>query len=156
MNKKRQDAWTDDEDVVLAKMVLYHMKEGKTQLEAFKEAAEKLARTPAACGYRWNASLRKKYTEDIAHIKRSSPTGRESTSENTVNSEEEHTIERAISILKKFKMAKEEQNDHLHVREQFIALQKENERLLKVVQLYEAAFKEIHNIWSWAKKEAES
>ncbi|HZW68805.1 MAG TPA: RsfA family transcriptional regulator [Pseudogracilibacillus sp.] len=156
MNKKRQDAWTSDEDVLLAKIVLRHMRAGKTQLEAFKEAAEKLARTPAACGYRWNASLRKSYTEDIAQVKEKSTVGRESVSEISVKSDDEQAIEQAISLLKSLKVANEEQADHLHEREQFIALQKENARLLKVVQDYEAAFKEIHNIWKWAKKEAES
>lgn len=156
MSKKRQDAWTSDEDVVLAEIVLRYMNEGKTQVEAFKAAGEKLSRTPAACGYRWNVSLRKTYTEDITRVKGRSTAGKKPASENDEKSEDKHTIERAISLLKNLKIANEQHAHHLDEREQFIALQKENERLLKLVQHYEEAFKEIHNIWNWAKKEAES
>lgn len=61
----RQDAWTSDEDILLAETVLRYIREGKTQLEAFKEVGEKLSRTSAACGFRWNATLRKQYEEAI-------------------------------------------------------------------------------------------
>ncbi|MGN8645117.1 RsfA family transcriptional regulator [Gracilibacillus sp. HCP3S3_G5_1] len=65
MQGNRQDAWTSDEDILLAETVLRHIREGKTQLEAFKEVGEKLSRTSAACGFRWNATLRKQYDEAI-------------------------------------------------------------------------------------------
>ncbi len=61
----RQDAWTSDEDILLAETVLRYIREGKTQLEAFKEVGGKLSRTSAACGFRWNATLRKQYEEAI-------------------------------------------------------------------------------------------
>ncbi len=56
----RQDAWTEEEDKILAETVLRYIRDGKTQLEAFKMVAEHLSRTSAACGFRWNATLRKK------------------------------------------------------------------------------------------------
>ncbi|MBX6396582.1 MAG: RsfA family transcriptional regulator [Alicyclobacillaceae bacterium] len=59
MKTMRQDAWTAEEDTRLAEIVLRHIREGSTQLAAFEEAAEKLNRTAAACGYRWNACVRK-------------------------------------------------------------------------------------------------
>ena len=62
MSTVRQDAWTNDEDLILAEVVLRHIREGSTQLAAFEEVAEKLNRTPAACGFRWNSTIRKKYT----------------------------------------------------------------------------------------------
>ena len=50
MNRPRQDAWTKEEDELLADIVLGHIRSGKTQLEAFRQAGEALSRTPAACG----------------------------------------------------------------------------------------------------------
>ena len=57
MATTRQDAWTDDEDLLLAEVVLRHIREGGTQLSAFKEVGRNLSRTPAACGFRWNLTL---------------------------------------------------------------------------------------------------
>lgn len=65
MSVKRQDAWTPDDDLVLAEITLRHIREGGTQLNAFEEVAEKLGRTPAACGFRWNSLVRKKYEAAI-------------------------------------------------------------------------------------------
>jgi len=65
MKTIRQDAWTAADDVKLAEMVLRHIREGSTQLAAFEESAELLRRTSAACGYRWNACVRKQYQEAI-------------------------------------------------------------------------------------------
>src|SRR5690625_310927 len=64
MNTTRQDAWTKDEDTLLAEVVLRYIREGRTQLEAFKEVAKRLSRTSAACGFRWNATIRKQYAEE--------------------------------------------------------------------------------------------
>lgn len=60
MEAARQDAWNEDEDLILAEVVLRHIREGSTQLAAFEEVGEKLKRTAAACGFRWNAAIRKK------------------------------------------------------------------------------------------------
>ncbi|OYD07839.1 RsfA family transcriptional regulator [Paludifilum halophilum] len=65
MAVKRQDAWTPDDDLILAEVTLRHIREGSTQLNAFEEVAEKLGRTPAACGFRWNSLVRKKYEAAI-------------------------------------------------------------------------------------------
>ncbi|MBA4494269.1 RsfA family transcriptional regulator [Paenactinomyces guangxiensis] len=65
MAVKRQDAWTDEDDMILAEVTLRHIRDGSTQLSAFEEVAEKLGRTPAACGFRWNSSVRKKYEAAI-------------------------------------------------------------------------------------------
>ncbi|WP_370875975.1 RsfA family transcriptional regulator [Evansella vedderi] len=66
----RQDAWNQDEDLLLAEVVLRHIREGSTQLAAFEEVGEKLSRTPAACGFRWNSSIRKKYESAIQLAKK--------------------------------------------------------------------------------------
>lgn len=70
MSIVRQDAWTNDEDLVLAEVVLRHIREGSTQLSAFEEVGERLSRTAAACGFRWNSCVRKKYDAAIAIAKK--------------------------------------------------------------------------------------
>lgn len=66
---KRQDAWTSDDDMILAEVILRHIREGGTQLSAFEEVAAKLGRTPAACGFRWNSAVRKNYESAIKAAK---------------------------------------------------------------------------------------
>ncbi|MBA9024977.1 MULTISPECIES: RsfA family transcriptional regulator [Bacillaceae] len=65
MSMARQDAWTQDEDVLLAEVVLRHIREGSTQLNSFEEVGKSLSRTAAACGFRWNSHVRKQYKSGI-------------------------------------------------------------------------------------------
>ncbi|SDI66203.1 RsfA family transcriptional regulator [Natribacillus halophilus] len=65
MSALRQDAWNEEEDLILAEVVLKHIREGSTQLKAFEEVGRRLERTSAACGFRWNATIRKKYDEAV-------------------------------------------------------------------------------------------
>src|SRR4051812_29935039 len=69
MKTVRQDAWSEEEDRLLAETVISHIQTGKTQLEAFKEISDKLSRTKAACGFRWNALIRKQYEKEIETAK---------------------------------------------------------------------------------------
>jgi prespore-specific regulator len=61
----RQDAWTTEDDQILAEVVLKHIRDGSTQLAGFNEASRRLGRTAAACGFRWNAFVRKQYKPAI-------------------------------------------------------------------------------------------
>ncbi|WP_404453626.1 RsfA family transcriptional regulator [Oceanobacillus kapialis] len=70
MVKVRQDAWSHEDDLLLAETVLRHIREGSTQLNAFDEVGDKLNRTSAACGFRWNAEVRAKYDNAIDLAKR--------------------------------------------------------------------------------------
>ena len=63
--KVRQDAWTEENDLLLAETVLRHVREGSTQLNAFDEVGDKLNRTAAACGFRWNAVVRHNYEKAL-------------------------------------------------------------------------------------------
>jgi len=65
MVASRQDAWTEDDDLVLAEVTLRHIREGGTQLAAFEEVGQRLGRTAAACGFRWNSCVRKRYDAAI-------------------------------------------------------------------------------------------
>ncbi|MCM2674836.1 RsfA family transcriptional regulator [Alkalicoccobacillus plakortidis] len=66
----RQDAWSEDEDLLLAEVVLRHIRESSTQLSAFEEVGKKLSRSSAACGFRWNSAIRKKYESAVALAKK--------------------------------------------------------------------------------------
>lgn len=68
--KIRQDAWSHDDDLLLAETVLRHIREGSTQLNAFEEVGDKLNRTGAACGFRWNAVVRNHYLDAIEIAKK--------------------------------------------------------------------------------------
>lgn len=68
--KVRQDAWTDENDLLLAETVLRHVREGSTQLNAFEEVGDKLNRTSAACGFRWNAVVRHTYEKALQLAKK--------------------------------------------------------------------------------------
>jgi prespore-specific regulator len=70
MSITRQDAWNQDEDLLLAEVVLRHIREGSTQLRAFEEVGRQLSRTSAACGFRWNSFVRKQYISGIEHAKK--------------------------------------------------------------------------------------
>ncbi|ABO68696.1 RsfA family transcriptional regulator [Geobacillus sp. 47C-IIb] len=70
MMKQRQDAWTEEDDLLLAETVLRHVREGSTQLNAFEEVGDKLNRTSAACGFRWNAVVRHRYEEALQLAKK--------------------------------------------------------------------------------------
>lgn len=70
MTKDRQDAWTEENDLLLAETILRHIREGSTQLNAFEEVGDKLNRTSAACGFRWNAVVRQQYLKAIELAKK--------------------------------------------------------------------------------------
>src|SRR5699024_12831573 len=72
MTITRQDAWSNENDLLLAETVLRHIREGSTQLNAFEEVSDMLNRTSAACGFRWNAVVRNDYYEAIELAKKQS------------------------------------------------------------------------------------
>lgn len=66
---ERSDAWRPDEDQLLASIVIANIREGSSQLRAFQEAGARLRRTAGACGFRWNSTVRKQYSAEIAEAK---------------------------------------------------------------------------------------
>lgn len=64
--KVRQDAWTEENDLLLAETVLRHVRDGSTQLNAFEEVGDALDRTSAACGFRWNSVVRQQYEQSLS------------------------------------------------------------------------------------------
>lgn len=155
MNTTRQDAWTKEEDVLLAETVLHYIREGKTQLEAFKKVGKKVTRTPAACGFRWNASIRKQYAEAIQLAKderKNGPVEWDQAYLPTQKPSEHDHIDTAILLLKEMKYEKA-MNEH-HVQEDGSTndqLKKENDQLAQQLQRYEEAWNEIQKLWEWVR-----
>lgn len=65
----RKDSWTDSDDSILAEIVLEYVRTGKAQTRGFEAASERLNRSPAACGFRWNSEVRKRYEDDLIKAK---------------------------------------------------------------------------------------
>lgn len=154
MNATRQDAWTKDEDILLAETVLRHIRQGKTQLEAFKEVAKQLSRTSAACGFRWNATIRKNYHEAVQHAKEERKQGTKKEIWRLDNSEnqDKNTIDTAILLLEKMKSGYPEENAlHQEHTELVEKLEKENEQLKQQLLRYDNAWEEIGKLWGWVK-----
>lgn len=68
--KERQDAWSEENDLLLAETVLRHVRERSTQLKAFDEVGDALNRTAAACGFRWNTVVRQQYVSAMGIAKK--------------------------------------------------------------------------------------
>ncbi|MCM3408971.1 RsfA family transcriptional regulator [Metabacillus litoralis] len=99
MTTTRQDAWTHDEDLLLAEVVLRHIREGATQLAAFEEVGRKLSRTAAACGFRWNSHVRKQYKTGIEVAKKQRKELRTLNSQEKVDEQKEvHVKEPASEV----------------------------------------------------------
>ncbi len=137
----RQDAWTEEEDSLLAEVVLRHIREGDTQLSAFKEVGKLLSRTSAACGFRWNSYVRKLHQGSIDEAKQwRKSLGQQSTiqkQEKTIANEEQVTIEQIIELLQTMKSGNV---NYFQLHQELQVLQREKEsleqRLVKVESEY--------------------
>lgn len=68
--KRRKDQWTIADDEKLAEIVISNVQNGRTQLEAFEQAAQQLNRTKQACGFRWNKTLRTQYGQVLNSVRK--------------------------------------------------------------------------------------
>ncbi len=68
--KRRKDQWTAMDDEKLAEIVIQAVQNGRTQLEAFEQAARELNRTKQACGFRWNKTLRLQYGQVLNSVRK--------------------------------------------------------------------------------------
>ncbi|HDX9613364.1 TPA: RsfA family transcriptional regulator [Bacillus toyonensis] len=134
----RQDSWTNDNDLLLATIVLEYIRNGGTQLAAFKEVAKQLTRTPAACGFRWNSYLRKQYENEIQQAKQNRK------AENNISPSPPQkatnslsiTLDDIITFLKNYK----EINELTTLQNQIAYLEAENCSLSQRVTMYEEEY----------------
>ncbi|MFC4023252.1 RsfA family transcriptional regulator [Oceanobacillus longus] len=155
MNDTRQDAWTQDEDIILAETVLRFIREGRTQLEAFKEVADQLSRTSAACGFRWNATIRKQYQHAIQSAKEERKSGikKEVIISDHKEPKEKYTLDSAIQLLEKMKSQIPNEKNVVDIanEEKLKYLEKENEKLKSQVQRFDQAWQELYKLWTTVK-----
>jgi prespore-specific regulator len=150
MSVIRQDAWTDNEDMMLAEVVLRHIREGSTQLAAFEEIGAQLRRSAAACGFRWNSLVRKKYNTAVELAKKQrkelkkKPKKRKEKansmySKETTTQKNQLNINQVIDFLSS--LSNEENNSNL-VKEAN-ELKEENERLKRDLILLQDKYQSI-------------
>lgn len=143
MATTRQDAWTDEEDLLLAEIVLRHIKEGGTQLSAFQEVGRHLSRTPAACGFRWNSYVRKQYRNQIEGAKHERKTNAVHVHNYShLEDSRDLTIDHIIRLLQEYK---EKNRDNyyervLELQQQTEQLQQEKQYLLEKLSIYEQEY----------------
>ncbi|WP_242245451.1 RsfA family transcriptional regulator [Bacillus cereus group sp. BfR-BA-01330] len=143
MVSSRQDSWTNDNDLLLASTVLQNIRNGGTQLAAFKEVAKLLNRTPAACGFRWNSYVRKQYQEEIQQAKQNRKVG------NNISLSEQKketnslsmTLDDIILFLKNYKKT----NEFTKLQNQIENLEAENQSILQRVTMYEEEYRMLLN-----------
>jgi len=140
MNVNRQDAWSKEEDLLLANTVLDYIKKGQTQLESFKKVAEQLNRTPAACGFRWNATIRKGYSDEIEQakkIRKKYPYKYDNKQESQPKQNSSlSTLDQAIHWLEKLKNESSDSDDVTNQKLNYQMIE-ENQRLKQELLVYE-------------------
>ena len=151
MSVSRQDAWTPDEDLILAEIVLRHIREGSTQLIAFEEVGKHSSPTTAACGFRWNSFVRKQYISGIELAKKQRKEGKKQLLKEKAKlpvieevqkdnlQVEKLSLGSVISFLESLKVQQEWKDESgEHLKEELTLLVQENEQLKeKIVHLEE-------------------
>ncbi|MEC2053687.1 RsfA family transcriptional regulator [Peribacillus psychrosaccharolyticus] len=175
MSIARQDAWSQDEDVVLAEVVLRHIRDGSTQLKAFEEVGKRLARTSAACGFRWNSFVRQQYKSGIELAKKQRKGHKQHAVDHTTDIQETKlaaveknesrqgesiTLEEIISFLSRINehtAVNQEQNEKLLAEARVLScendkLQIENKHLLNQLTILEEDYRTLLSIMERARK----
>lgn len=175
MSIARQDAWSQDEDVILAEVVLRHIRDGSTQLKAFEEVGKRLARTSAACGFRWNSFVRQQYKSGIElakkqrkgqkqhaveHMTDVQETKLAAADKNEARQGESITIEEIIQFLSRMSdhtAVNQEQNEKLLSEARALScendkLQMENKHLLNQLTILEEDYRTLLSIMERARK----
>lgn len=156
MSTNRQDAWSKEEDALLAEMVLNYIRDGRTQLEAFREVARRLSRTPAACGFRWNASVRKVYEDAVNQAKKDRKNLTVIGNATILDQSSDHrTLEATISLLEKMKGSffQNEQSPQPD-QEQYQTIVNENKGLKEKMLTYQTIIKKIEKLIVEAEDES--
>jgi prespore-specific regulator len=177
MTSTRQDAWTQDEDLLLAEVVLRHIREGGTQLGAFEEVGRSLSRTAAACGFRWNSYVRKQYKSGIELAKKQRKELKKQTNgeqlqehssepvitESVKSEQQELQLRDVIRFLEEYEKTESEfqkvvnENRNLNtqiskLQEQVKTLKTQNNTLENNIQLIEEDYKALIEIMERARK----
>ncbi|WP_274651869.1 RsfA family transcriptional regulator [Paenibacillus humicola] len=174
MTAVRQDAWSPDDDLILAEVTLRHIREGSTQLAAFEEVGERIGRTSAACGFRWNSCVRKQYEEAIQiakqqrqkrnYMKKQSyaaphvssvgtAEGEERAYKNDAVTEESLSIDTVIRFLRQWKGTYQELHRQIKAlerelrdkEEELYSLREHNEKLMSEVDNVQTDYRAVND-----------
>lgn len=175
MTAIRQDAWSQDDDLMLAEVTLRHIREGSTQLSAFEEVGERIGRTSAACGFRWNSFVRKQYEEaiqiakqqrhkrnymkkQVASLPQVSSVAMYETDERPmriepVSLEDSLSIDSVIRFLREWKMTYQDLSRQIRSydkslkerEDELYRLRQENERLTKEVNMVQSDYHAVND-----------
>jgi prespore-specific regulator len=169
MSAIRQDAWSPDDDLILAEVTLRHIRDGGTQLKAFEEVGERIGRTAAACGFRWNSYVRKKYEAAIQIAKTQRQKRNKRPAMVTVSShdsevddpghvkadsaQEAISIDRVIRFLRQWKHTYQDMSKQIRhlekeskeLQEEVTHLRRENSRLHGEVNVVQTDYRTIND-----------
>ncbi|WP_226665854.1 RsfA family transcriptional regulator [Metabacillus litoralis] len=137
MTTTRQDAWTHDEDLLLAEVVLRHIREGATQLAAFEEVGRNLSRTAAACGFRWNSHVRKQYKTGIEVAKKQRKELRSFTSEQEQQTEQQDFAKKVQQVTETSNEKNGNQNQNTNTIKELITFLKQYEEAPAINEIQE-------------------
>lgn len=115
----RMPSWSNDEDEVLAHIVLSFIKEGKPRYEAYELAAEELMRSPMSCRTRWEKSLKQQYEIKSKVSNRV---------EKQKNPQGDTLAEEMIKMIQRYAELEAENN---HLKKEKSALKRENYEIKK-------------------------
>lgn len=143
----RKDQWTLEDDLLLAETVLQHIRDGSTQLKAFVEAAERLERTSAAAGFRWNSEVRKRYENEIKEAKierKNTVLVKPKVKANPISTVTENNLIPISDILEAFQLM-EHAIDKLRKENEELKMKLENKPELKINEDFKSMLKIIEN-----------
>lgn len=174
MSPTRQDAWSLEQDILLAEVVLRCIRDGSTQLQAFEEVGKQLSRTSAACGFRWNSYVRKQYKEEIEVAKaqrkqlkkgiilveeaNNEPLDEHNKGKKEINNEFKqilHYLEEVYNKSKKYEQLKTRNSHETELKEKINELINKNNVLQKELNSKEAAYKGLVDLMEQARKMVE-
>jgi prespore-specific regulator len=161
-----KDSWTTEEDELLAETVIQHIKNGSTQIKAFEEAGKKLTRTAAACGFRWNSVVRKKYQKEVEEAKQERKSKkREQKKEQVISQQQAPTnpiigqlnLSMVIEYLRLLETSEldteklkreleQERREKEEIKEKFHSLQKEHEQLKSEFQSLQRMLEQVREV----------
>jgi len=143
--KTRHDAWTLENEQLLAETVLSYVQNGRTQSAAFKDVGNRLNRTAVACGYRWNAELRKKYTKELEQAKMKRNLNKKQAKNNQQILQHGEIIQLTIDECIHYLSQVRSTENHIHFLDENIRLIEENKKLYEKKQTLIEKYEQLTN-----------
>ncbi|MCK2000604.1 hypothetical protein MZM54_04285 [[Brevibacterium] frigoritolerans] len=160
ITKNKNRIWNDEEDNLLKDCVLDNIRTGRTQLEAFEKVGKETSRTSGSVAFRWNNTLRKKYSIELRQAKEERKALKDSLNSNPndnnepkklptppSNKETEEMISTNISYQDVFNFLKEKEK----LEERLVTVTKAYDSLSEDFESLKIDFNEVVSVISKAK-----